>query len=99
MYLKYLAIFVLVFFLMFVKVVLDLNYNLKKCSFYFQNLHFKHHPDSSAKSQSNTRRFTEIMEAYKVLGKKDSRAAYDNILNANIVGDPKDFNSYYGFQR
>lgn len=67
----------------------------------FTNLRisFQYHPDTSRTSELDPKKFTAIMEAYKVLGKKDSRAAYDNILNANIIGDPQDFNSYYGYQR
>lgn len=43
------------------------------------HLYFQYHPDTckSGNVQQNTKRFQEIMEAYRVLGKKDSRSSYD----------------------
>lgn len=45
----------------------------------FVQSHFQYHPDTckSGNVQQNTKRFQEIMEAYRVLGKKDSRTSYD----------------------
>ncbi|XP_055316711.1 dnaJ homolog subfamily B member 9-like [Sitodiplosis mosellana] len=45
----------------------------------FAELSKKHHPDTSkvGNANQNSRKFQEIMEAYKVLNKKSSREAYD----------------------
>lgn len=56
----------------------------------FVRLSKLHHPDSNVSqkgtsgSKTQTKRFQDIMEAYKILGKSDSRQAYDRSLQFNF---------------
>lgn len=45
----------------------------------FIRLSKKHHPDSSGKTLDSAK-FRDIIDAYKTLGKEDSRIAYDHSL-------------------
>lgn len=59
---------------------------------------FKYHPDTSkaGSKEQNSKKFQEIMEAYRVLSKKPSRDAYD----ANVSAPPyQPFGPQYAYQR
>ncbi|KAG4071754.1 hypothetical protein HA402_011908 [Bradysia odoriphaga] len=73
----------------------------------FVKLSKENHPDTGENTKQNAERFCAIVEAYKVLGKAESRAVYDSVMshdsgpyavyNYNESSSPSPSNTgYYG---
>ncbi|MGA2296348.1 MAG: DnaJ domain-containing protein [FCB group bacterium] len=51
----------------------------------FHNLVKKYHPDRCAKTPVNEKKYSDIVEAYKILGNLDNRLQYSIILNKDLI--------------
>ena len=53
----------------------------------FHNLIKKYHPDVCPKTPANTKKFNDIVEAYKILGNLDNRLQYSIMLNKDLINE------------